>query len=57
MPDQPDQNAPPLVVVSDGYVYSDYLALCGRDMEWLEGIAALKKQIAHRDDVTVPPKS
>ena len=25
--------------------------------QWLEGIAALKKQIAHRDDVTVPPKS
>ena len=40
MPDQPDQNAPPLVVVSDGKVYSDYLSLCGRDLPWLEGIAA-----------------
>ena len=39
MPDQPDQNAPPLVVVSDGKVYSDYLSLCGRDLTWLEGIA------------------
>ena len=43
LPDQPAQNAPPLVVVSDGYVYSDYLALCGRDMEWLEGIAASRR--------------
>lgn len=43
MPDQPAQNAPPLVVVSDGHVYPDYLALCGRDMAWLEGIAASRR--------------
>lgn len=43
MPDQPAQNAPPLVVVSDGHVYSQYLALCGKDMEWLEGIAASRR--------------
>lgn len=43
MPDQPAQNAPPLVVVSDGRVYSQYLNLCGKDMEWLEGIAASRR--------------
>jgi len=43
MPDQPDQNAPPLVVVSDGHVYSEYLALCGKDMAWLEETAASRR--------------
>jgi len=43
MPDQPAQNAPPLVVVSEGHVYTDYLTLCGKDMEWLEGIAASRR--------------
>ena len=43
MPDQPDQNAPPLVVVSDGCVYTDYLALCGKDMAWLAEIAASRR--------------
>ena len=45
MPDQPDQNAPPLVVVSDGCVYTDYLSLCGKDMTWLEGIAASRHTV------------
>lgn len=43
MPDQPDQNAPPLVVVSDGHVYTDYLSLCGKDMTWLGEIAASRR--------------
>lgn len=43
LPDQPDQNAPPLVVVSDGKVYNDYLSLCGKDLPWLEGIAASRR--------------
>lgn len=48
MPDQPAENAPPLVVVSDGHVYQEYLSLCGRDIKWLEETAA-SRRVAVRD--------
>ncbi|MEG2074343.1 MAG: hypothetical protein RRY54_06230, partial [Angelakisella sp.] len=40
MPDVPQKNGPPLVVVSEGRVNEDYLRLCGRDRKWLDGIVA-----------------
>ena len=43
MPDQPGENAPPLVVVSDGHIYQEYLELCGKDIKWLEEIAASRR--------------
>ena len=40
IPDCPEQNSPPLVVISDGCVHEENLALCGHDKTWLEGMVA-----------------
>ena len=40
LPEKPEADSPPLVVVSDGRVWEEALALCGRDRKWLEKAAA-----------------
>lgn len=40
MPDQPAQNSPPYLLISDGMVYPQYLERCGYDRAWLDGILA-----------------
>lgn len=40
MTDIPQKNSPPLVVVSEGKVNNDYLALCNKDLRWLETTVA-----------------
>lgn len=40
VPDQPDKNSPPLVIISDGQVNHENLALCNQTMAWLETMVA-----------------
>ncbi len=40
LPDHPEQNSPPLVLVSDGRINEDYLTLCRKDHRWLNQVIA-----------------
>lgn len=40
IPDQPSQDSPPFVVISDGSIVEANLALCHQSKAWLEGIVA-----------------
>lgn len=40
LPDQPDKNSPPLVVISDGVVNEENLRICDRTKAWLESTVA-----------------
>lgn len=43
LPDQPAQNSPPLIIISDGVLYSDMLSLIGRDAAWVKEVLASYK--------------
>ena len=43
MPDDPQQNAPPLTVVCEGAVLDDNLRRSGKDLNWVEKKAAAQK--------------
>lgn len=43
MPDDPQKNSPQLVMVSDGTIFEENLALAGLDSEWLSQTAASQR--------------
>ena len=48
MPDQPSKNSPPMVLISDGVIYPEYLSLCGRDEKWLQEVL-LSRRVTAQD--------
>ncbi len=46
MPDQPSKNSPPYVLISDGVIYHEFLADCGRDEKWLKEVLASRRVTA-----------
>ena len=40
LPDQPDKNSPPMVIISDGSVNEENLKLCDKSRAWMEGVVA-----------------
>ncbi|MEG1874035.1 MAG: DUF421 domain-containing protein [Angelakisella sp.] len=40
LPDEPQKNSPPLVIISEGKINQDYLRLAGKTQQWLEQTVA-----------------
>ena len=40
LPDRPEDNSPPVIVISDGTVCEENLSLCGQTKEWVRSIVA-----------------
>lgn len=40
MPDIPEKNSPPMVLICDGQINYDYLTISGKDKKWLESTVA-----------------